>query len=379
MKYIDEESFLSYIKAREIVIWGAGAWGGKIAGYLADKGIKSFKFIDSNAGGNQYGWEVLSVEYIKKYRENLFVFIACSARWFEEEYCLLEYGYKKYDEFINGTCLNNELLVCKYYMEGKEFAHHLSDKELDLIERNVKDAGIDFEIVSVDLGHAEELEFEQKFDFARYYSKGSNITYQRKVWEYWFAFKLLGLEHYKKDDVYVDIGSCTSMWVFYLRRLFSLNAFGIDICEGPVKEDYYIVADAKALPFSDNSVEGISMQSTFCLLEDDLEVLHECWRVLKKNGKIIISPLYLYPENVCAASAEYYAKGYCDKDSKEIIRADCSGIKKARYYDVETLKSKILDACKQFGLTYKIYCIPTSSIPPFDIAYMKFILEFTKV
>lgn len=29
MKYIDEESFLSYIKAREIVIWGAGAWGGK--------------------------------------------------------------------------------------------------------------------------------------------------------------------------------------------------------------------------------------------------------------------------------------------------------------------------------------------------------------
>ena len=108
-------------------------------------------------------------------------------------------------------------------------------------------------------------------------------------------------------------------------------------------------------------------------------MLHECWRVLKKNGKIIISPLYLYPENVCAASAEYYAKGYCDKDSKEIIRADCSGIKKARYYDVETLKSKILDACKQFGLTYKIYCIPTSSIPPFDIAYMKFILEFTKV
>lgn len=377
--YKDLESFYSYIENKKVYFWGIGVSFKYLQQKYHFSRINIEGYIDKKFGNVQnIGGRYINLpEILKNFSEDSFIVISCDA-YNEISTQLENWGYKKYIHYVDGVHLENSILEYKYIIEGKQFAVPVSLEELDKIEREIKLNRIKTQDVKI--SELEIIKFENQFDFASFYMKDSNRDYWRKIHEYWFAYHLLELEKFESGDVYVDIGSSSTPWVYYLREQLNIKAYGVDLISNPLNKPYYIVGDATNTKFQNNSVKGISLQSSFCLFEKegDIRLLEECFRILKKGGKVIISPLYLYPRYISGVSAIYYGKGYADEEQEEIIRDDCAEIRMSRYYDVETLKERLINTCKRLGGECIIHIIPTEQVLEYKFAYLKFVLEIIK-
>ena len=224
--------------------------------------------------------------------------------------------------------------------------------------------------------------------FPFFYQASTNVRYVRKIMEYYFTEKFLGLSTYGENDIYIDAGCSTSPWVFYLREKRGIKAFGLDLHVENIPVEYrkwyYLGENVTRTTFPDNSVAGISMQSSFeCLLKNgDIEFIRECGRILRAGGKVVISPLYLTHNYISAVSMDKYHQHNKDDDQEEYVRFDCEGVCRANHYDVSHLKSRVLDTAEESGMEYVIYILPNEDVPPYDFpdcfSYLKFILVLTK-
>lgn len=379
-----EELLLKYLADKDVFIWGTGKGSEKVIAFMQTSGVNSYRFIDKDKSKQFFlymGKTVCDPKRIKMYSEKNYIIIACSD-YKEIEWELESYGYKKYINYIDGFNFDNSILEMKYRQCGNvEFVKRLTLKDFVSIEKEMEKAGLNLVSAFISNKPDKLAAFEKSLGFETFYSKDRNISYQRKILEYWMAYQLLGIEEYGPEDQYLDVGSSSTPWAMYLRKKMNIKAFGIDLIENPLHKDYYLVGDATNTPFTVESVKGISLQSSFCLFEHngDIKLLEECSRILQIGGKLVISPLYMYPEYISAVSAVYYGKGYNDTAQKEVIRNDCPCIRMSRYYDVQALEGRILSLCESLHLNYKIHVLPNEGIPPYEFAYLKFILEFEKI
>jgi len=108
-------------------------------------------------------------------------------------------------------------------------------------------------------------------------------------------WKMLDL---KKDDVVLDLGCGPGYFSFEIAKI-AQNTVGVDMNEkvigfAPIfsnrrKGLIFIVGMAENIPFSSNTFNKILMSSVLQMVKNDSIVLKECRRVLKKDGKIILS------------------------------------------------------------------------------------------
>jgi SAM-dependent methyltransferase len=110
--------------------------------------------------------------------------------------------------------------------------------------------------------------------------------------------RAIAFAHLGADATVLDLGCGAGDSVRYLRTL-GINAIGIDRedrgDEGltlGVDPDEHIVANAEELPFPDNSVHGVLAECSLSLMGNHERVLAECARVLKDEGRLMISDLY---------------------------------------------------------------------------------------
>ena len=83
------------------------------------------------------------------------------------------------------------------------------------------------------------------------------VRYRRKMQEYYITSQLMDFEHWRENDIYVDLGAQTSLFVKYLREKKGIEAYGLDIEESIYKElGYYLQEDVTDTHFADNSVQG---------------------------------------------------------------------------------------------------------------------------
>lgn len=94
----------------------------------------------------------------------------------------------------------------------------------------------------------------------------------------------------------LDIGCGSGATVNYLQEKYGFEAFGIDI-DLQNQQTNLIKATAKQIPFTDTSMDGVIMECSLSLMQDQNAVLHECLRVLKPNGRLIISDMYARGES----------------------------------------------------------------------------------
>ncbi|NDV25941.1 DVU_1556 family methyltransferase [Desulfovibrio sp. JC010] len=98
------------------------------------------------------------------------------------------------------------------------------------------------------------------------------------------------------DARVLDVGCGLGATVEYLRAQHGLNACGMDysprqLAEAPA--DLPLTrADGSSLPFADSSFDAIFCECVLSLLPDKEQTISEFKRVLKENGKLIISDLY---------------------------------------------------------------------------------------
>ena len=98
---------------------------------------------------------------------------------------------------------------------------------------------------------------------------------------------------FPKGSKILDIGCGSGATTRYLTTKYNLDTFGMDInCEMESNDENLLRASAEKIPFETTSMDGVFMECSFSLMNDQEKVLQECHRVLKTNGQMVISDMY---------------------------------------------------------------------------------------
>ncbi len=112
-----------------------------------------------------------------------------------------------------------------------------------------------------------------------------------------------------KDKTVLDIGCGAAGKTLYYASCGVKKIYGIDIIPKYKEEALtlarkknlidrfeFVLADASKLPFEDNFFDTIIMNDAMEHLQKPLEVLNECYRVLKPKGRLYVNfPPYYHP------------------------------------------------------------------------------------
>jgi len=96
------------------------------------------------------------------------------------------------------------------------------------------------------------------------------------------------LKEFPEDAVLLNIGSGV--------HRFEKNVINVDIF--PYTE-VDIVADATALPFAENSVDGIVCEMLIEHVPNPQKIIDEIFRVLRPGGKMCVSTPFMFPFHAC--------------------------------------------------------------------------------
>ena len=180
---------------------------------------------------------------------------------------------------------------------------------------------------------------EYRARYPRYY--GAETT--EKHLEHFVTLDLLRLS---SKDTFIDIASEDSPVPDIFSRLTGASTFWQDIQYEPGIHGRRIGGDACKMPIADGFATAAALT---CSLEhfegnSDRMLCEELGRIIRPDGRVVIAPLYLYPEPVTQTDPVYSAEVdvpfdpdvpiYCAKDW---------GNRHGRFYSPETLRNRVLD------------------------------------
>lgn len=285
---------------------------------------------------------------------------------------------------IRKKILDRIAAIDKIYfsLTGKKEPEGINAINRKIIDRDIIHVCSKKNVSVLSIDKAEYDLFEQSLHFDDLYEKGIWQRYERKILEYYLAYKLLNLEKYR-GGIYLDGASSASPWALWCREHLGIDAYSVDIIRPERETGCFIHADITNLPFKDGSVNAISLQSSLETFPNDIDIrfIKECGRILQKGGTAIISPLYLNVDYCNCYGKSFYKNSEAEPEAKKYLRLDYD-MEFTRLYDINSLKKRILDTAKKCGLKYRIYIIK-GDLDLIDrrypYIYMRYCLELKKV
>ena len=119
----------------------------------------------------------------------------------------------------------------------------------------------------------------------------SNANILNRPGDFIITDRAIDLCSFQSGARLLDIGCGSGATVNFLREKYKFEAFGIDI-DLQNQQSNLIRASAEQIPFVTSSMDGVLMECSLSIMKDQVIVLNECSRVLKDNGKLIISDMY---------------------------------------------------------------------------------------
>ena len=105
--------------------------------------------------------------------------------------------------------------------------------------------------------------------------------------------RAISLCSFNKEARILDLGCGSGATVTYLSEKYGFEVYGIDINLHPGNENKNLFRDSSEnISFHTASMDGIIMECSFSLMEDQKKVLSEINRVLKESGRLIITDMY---------------------------------------------------------------------------------------
>lgn len=115
--------------------------------------------------------------------------------------------------------------------------------------------------------------------------------------------------NFSSSDKILDLASGLGASAIYLAQTFSCSVVGVDISKINVSKAQQLAkdkhvehlvsfhqGDISSLPFEDNSFDYVISECSFCLFQDKNIVGREIYRILKPNGRVIITDIAIEKE-----------------------------------------------------------------------------------
>lgn len=225
----------------------------------------------------------------------------------------------------------------------------------------LKELNIEIKEISVDFDDYKQwmeiVNYEKNYpQYVKEFPVGNLLD--RKSLQHYLSIQLLGIGKDKNhDETYLDVASSNSVFPDILTSEYKIKK--------TYRQDWQykkgihgdrIGSNAVDIPLPDHSTDRISLHCSWEHFEDnsDVEFFKEARRILKKNGKLCIIPLYLAREYFAITSPEVWPGKYPGvivtppKFEKGMIVCIMEQIKQRqqKYYDLKTLSKKILQPFK---------------------------------
>lgn len=252
--------------------------------------------------------------------------------------------FKKEIEKINKKFQEETLIIaeqiCDYKLsmaqndnaeEKKAFAY-------DELKNRYKETGIPVEEITLDIDTFESW-MEDFKEIADFYRRKDDVFIQ-KCMEHYLSCTLLNLS---PGTVHIDIAAASSIFSDILIKR-GIDSYKLDLSYPQGVKGKKIGANAGNTGLSNEFADSLTLHCAFeCFMgNSDTEFIKEAERILKKNGKALIIPLYTANEFINLSSP------YCnqnkvkiDKNAKRVWREDKYKEPFSRNYSPEAFYERV--------------------------------------
>lgn len=249
---------------------------------------------------------------------------------------LLYFKYKVEEVFFWEKCYRS---VHEPKVRGR--VPHYQEIQEEII-KELRNSAFDVRFFRIDTLDFKRYVNEARYNrFRNYYGGGKGKNFVEKALEHYLAANLLELT---EKDTYVDIASANSPTPMIYHEMFGCNTYVQDLVHAKGIRGNVIGGDASSLPVEDGFFTKMALHCSFEHFECDADVrfIQEASRVLRRNGKLCILPLYLFRRYAIetnplvvgdnCASFESDATLFCVRGTRK---------RHGRFYDVRHLVSRI--------------------------------------
>lgn len=236
-----------------------------------------------------------------------------------------------------------------------------------------------FEVIDYDIDKADFTHWLHEVNFPEEYVEGYKEVFTEKALEHYLSSKLLDLNG---NDVFVDVAAASSPWYDLAEKRYKCKSFAVDLHLPPDKNDSRLIeCDATSMPFDDESISKIALHCAYEIFENnaDINLIREANRVLTREGKMVIIPLYMAHFYHILSSPKTNRKGIEYGKAKKVWRDDKYPVRFSRHYSVEAFKERV--AKHKDKLNLKLYYFTNEKEmkeKPDDRVYVKFSVCFKK-
>lgn len=285
----------------------------------------------------------------------------------------MAYEYQLKDENLD---FEKGVGILKQNLKNKVIIGAINNTEPDNVKsvcNELKKIGIPVESFRVDKNAF--LEYMNKGQYKVKYPEYYKDNSYEKTLEHFLCFKMINL---KKGDRFVDIASEYSPAGEIFQNLSNCSSYSQDIMYKPGIHENKIGSNASNIPVPDNFFNAAV---AICSMEhfennSDIKFMKEMERVLMKNGKIVIVPLYLHTTYSCQTDPQYSIPGNVSFDENaDIYCAEGWENRYGRFYSPSSLYERLIKPNK--NINFKVYLLENPEEIDSSI-YCRYVLVGTK-
>ncbi|MDH3976048.1 MAG: hypothetical protein OEV42_17370 [Deltaproteobacteria bacterium] len=209
---------------------------------------------------------------------------------------------------------------------------------LDLREQLSK-SGVVVEDISINILDFEKW-LEEYPEVDSYYKNAGNV-YIEKCLEHYLSYRYLDMS---SDDICIDVAAAGSPYADILRKHLKIKSYRLDMSYPEGIHGYNIGADAGSTTLTSGFASTLALHCAYeCFMGNaDIRFVREASRLLRPNGRYLITPLYLDATYFNATSP------YCDQkeviidpEAHKIWRDDEYKVPFSRHYSPQAFSTRI--------------------------------------